>query len=376
MYLNLSLKKAIPIVLGICLSLPLWANNEFGSCDEYIARFKDLAIAEMQATGIPASVKLAQAILESNHGNSSLAKNANNHFGVKCKEEWSGAKFYHKDDDYVNGVLVPSCFRKYSSPEESFHDHSMFLTTRHYYTALFQNEPFDYKSWCHGLKKAGYATSKDYDKNLIRIIEKYKLDRFDKMSARIIPRLQNMKVKNFKNETDPFGSTGGTLQLSDEMFYTAYFNVPADRNTFKVKGLKASLINDKQSLEIVSLKSGISMRKLERYNDFSETNQAGPGMICFLEPKKRKGNPKIHQVRPGETIWMVSQFYGIQLKTLLNDNHIKIHEEVLAGEKLYIFKPAPHTPLTCSRNDKVAEREYVGSQILEASPAPIIPQGE
>ena len=138
---------------------------------DYIGKYKSLAIEEMKLYNIPASIKLAQAILESASGTSKLSKNANNHFGIKCHNSWEGEKIF-MDDDEKN-----ECFRKYDSDIESYRDHSIFLSSRGRYSELFDNN--DYKKWASGLKKAGYATNKEYDKLLIKLIKKYNLDDFD-----------------------------------------------------------------------------------------------------------------------------------------------------------------------------------------------------
>lgn len=151
--------------------------------DQYIHKYKDLAIVEMHRKGIPASIKLAQAILESQSGTSSFATNTNNHFGIKCKSTWVGGTYYHKDDD-VNqqGKLIPSCFRSYSRVVDSYVDHSNFLSERSYYAKLWSLSKIDYKGWAYGLQECGYATDPDYAKKLIRIIEREGLSRYDSVT--------------------------------------------------------------------------------------------------------------------------------------------------------------------------------------------------
>lgn len=145
----------------------------------YIDQYNTIAIEEMNRTGIPASITLAQGIIESRYGMSGLAKNSNNHFGIKCNNNWSGGKYYHKDDDYVNGKLVKSCFRTYTNPAASYYDHSAFLMENKRYAFLFSYAKTDYKAWAKGLKKAGYATAKDYATTLIKTIEKFELYKYD-----------------------------------------------------------------------------------------------------------------------------------------------------------------------------------------------------
>ncbi len=163
------------IVIGICFSSRPMRREE-----SYIDQFKYLAVSEMQRTGIPASIKLAQGLMESASGRSELAVNANNHFGIKCKSDWNGETYSYKDDDFANnGELLFSCFRKYSSPEYSYLDHSNFLKNRSRYKALFEFSITDYKSWARGLKNCGYATDPTYAEKIIETIEKYDLNNLD-----------------------------------------------------------------------------------------------------------------------------------------------------------------------------------------------------
>ena len=145
----------------------------------YLNNYKEIAVAEMYRTGIPASIKLAQGMHESAYGKSSLAEEANNHFGIKCKSYWKGSTYYHKDDDYKNGQLIKSCFRSYDSDLDSYVDHSNFLKYTAHYAHLFNLERTDYKAWARGLKSSGYATDKMYAEKIIRKIEKYNLHVFD-----------------------------------------------------------------------------------------------------------------------------------------------------------------------------------------------------
>ena len=146
-------KFIIALVASLCIFSQTFSQREKDRIAHYIEQYKDLAIAEMIRTGIPASITLAQGILETGYGQSDLAQYANNHFGIKCKTEWTGEKMYHDDD------AKGECFRKYASVEDSYKDHSDFLANRPHYAFLFKLDPTDYQAWAHGLKKAGYATN-------------------------------------------------------------------------------------------------------------------------------------------------------------------------------------------------------------------------
>lgn len=176
-------------------------NNAEQQILDYVDLYRNIAIQEMNRTGIPASITLAQGIIESRYGMSGLAKNSNNHFGIKCKGNWTGGKYYHKDDDYVNGKLVKSCFRTYSNPEESYYDHSEFLLVNKRYHSLFSLAKTDYKGWAKGLKKAGYATAKNYATMLINTIEKYELYQYDRGEALLFAMQKTKKLTAPKAES-------------------------------------------------------------------------------------------------------------------------------------------------------------------------------
>ena len=169
----------------------------------YIDKYSVIAVEEMNRTGIPASITLAQGIIESRYGMSGLAKNSNNHFGIKCNNNWTGGEYYYKDDDYVNGKLIKSCFRTYANPVESYYDHSEFLMVNQRYAFLFAYDKTNYKAWAKGLKKAGYATAKDYAATLINTIEKYKLYEYDKTSNNLLVAQKNRTLMTPKSERIP-----------------------------------------------------------------------------------------------------------------------------------------------------------------------------
>lgn len=180
------MKSKLVGFLGCWLLLSSFRSNldEKIVAYNYIDRFVPLAIDEMHRVGIPASIKLAQAMLESNLGRSILATQTNNHFGIKCKSYWTGLQYFHKDDDFdTKGKLIESCFRAYNDIESSFKDHSDFLKYSGKYDVLFGLEVIDYKAWAHGLKSCGYATDKSYALKLIKTIEEYQLYRYDTFSA-------------------------------------------------------------------------------------------------------------------------------------------------------------------------------------------------
>ena len=173
------MKQRILLILILCMTIQIgWAQNN-PTTIAYISQYKAIAMKEMKRTGVPASITLAQAILESNSGESNLAKNHNNHFGIKCKSDWTGTKAYQDDD------AKQECFRAYDAAEVSFKDHSNFLKNRPNYVDLFLLDPVDDTAWAYGLKKAGYATASDYPKKLLKIIDDYELAQYN------FPELEN-----------------------------------------------------------------------------------------------------------------------------------------------------------------------------------------
>ena len=201
------------LITVACTALLLFGitENSFAQPSNYIEQYQEIAIREMHRSGIPASITLAQGIIESSWGNGSLALKANNHFGIKCKKVWTGPTFYIEDDDYKNGKLMKSCFRAYDNAEDSYIDHTDFLMDNTRYQKLFTYHRTEYKKWAHGLKKCGYATDKKYAYKLINVIKKYGLDKYDtapdQMLAMVVsenaPALAMNVVKQNQNIPQP-----------------------------------------------------------------------------------------------------------------------------------------------------------------------------
>lgn len=280
---------------------------------EFIRKYKHIAVKEMERTGIPASITLAQGILESGCGLSELAQNANNHFGIKC-HDWEGAT-YHMDDDEED-----ECFRKYKNPEQSWIDHSAFLTGRPRYAALFDLPTTDYKAWARGLKAAGYATNPKYADLLIKIIEEeelYKLDRQIKKSA-----LHNLHAKEFA-ESVSSNSRPGNI---------SYRNREEMRN-----GIICIEIKEGDSLEKIADYYGIKLKKLLQYNDKKDTS-VEVGQIVYLKKKKSKAarGYEFHRVKSGDTAYKIAQMYGVRMKNLIRYNYLDESCKIVEGEKIFL----------------------------------------
>lgn len=297
---------------------------------KYIEKYKHIAVSEMERTGIPASITLAQGLLESNWGRSELAIKSNNHFGIKCSGEWSGGKHFRYDDEYNKlGKKKKSCFREYDSAEESFFDHSSFLTDpnkKKRYGFLFKYDRSDYKSWAKGLSKSGYATDPKYSKKLIQIIEKHELSQYDQFEN-IIP-VEELLVSNSNN---------------DRQYRISYLN---SCKIVKTKG--------GESVKVLAKEIGVSYRKIIKYNSNikSKNELLLANQTVYLEQKKSfyMGKERFHKIERGENITAISAIYGLDEKYLLAindfDNSQDLEEGSLiklkSGGKKYRPKKSKH----------------------------------
>lgn len=338
--------KILSTLIGISLLtlpvLPMSGNNAHLS---YIEMYKDLAIEEMHRTGIPASIKLAQAILESNAGRSELALKANNHFGIKCGSGWKGRTHYREDDDYENGQLIKSCFRAFDSVEESFRAHSAFLIgsgKNGRYAFLF-DYGLDYKKWARGLREAGYATDPKYPERLIDLIERYELYRYDQEKpggirpepwvAQTPTEVVPVDGSNLPNEATP----GAQPRPEAPSIAIRYLN--------DVKFTETGL---GESLDMLAQRTRVSQKRIIKYNDhITGQNQLLPsGTRVFLQPKRAsyRGKELWHVMQPNETLYDVSQRYGVQMKALYKRNRIPEGGEPVPGSRIKLKGGLVQTP--------------------------------
>ena len=298
------------ILLSACRTIRQTTPATSVTRSEYITKYSDIAIREMRRTGIPASIKMAQAILESGDGNSTLARRGNNHFGIKC-HGWTGRRIYHDDDERNE------CFRRYSTPEESFLDHSEFLTSRPRYAGLFKLDPHDYRGWARGLKAAGYATNPQYDRLLIRIIEDNQLYKLD-AGISVSPRAGKV-VETRKGVIDEMPAAGSRrIQTRNRIKYI--------------------IANEGDTYESITSEMGLMSWELARYNDIPRGSSISPGDIVYLQPKRIRAQRgmETHKVSKGETMWHISQLYGIRLERLLRRNYMQKGEEPSPGQIIYL----------------------------------------
>jgi len=284
---------------------------------DYIKKYQLLAIREMNRSGIPASITMAQACLESGDGNSELARKSNNHFGIKCKSNWRGKKVYY-DDDRKN-----ECFRKYKTVEESYDDHTNFLSNNPRYSFLFELDPTDYRAWAVGLKKAGYATARHYDKTLIKIIEDFKLYRLDNKKT-----LGQMTVYEQKR----IGNEG----ISNSLIINPY----RTHKVITINGLDAIIAQKGDTYQAIAQELGMKDWELYRFNDLPKGYVPQANEVVYIQHKKRKAprGKLTHKVETGETMHYISQMYGIRLKPLYSRNRMKYGEQPEPGQVLNLRK--------------------------------------
>lgn len=374
-----------------------WTQNNKATL-AYVAQYKEIAMKEMKRTGVPASITLAQAIVESNSGESNLAKNHNNHFGIKCKSDWKGAKTYQDDD------AKQECFRAYENAEQSFKDHSNFLKSRPNYVDLFLLDPVDDTAWAFGLKKAGYATATDYPKKLLKIIDDYELAQYNfpelaneietdttnntitvTDSAESVKKIEAVP-ESVKTLTDtikplnkPAGITAGTIsnystpipvkQLplttieapaivkTDSAIPksttppdtiqlkpvdpTPVYNYPEGR--FRINQVPVLLGKKDRSFVEIAIQYDLPLYKLFEYNEIDPAILLDRDQLIFLGPKKKEGSTSFHIAKHKTNLHEISQLEGIQLK-LLKAYNPKITDTVNAGTQVLLFKQKENNP--------------------------------
>ena len=272
---------ALLCILGCLLVQGQVRNKQY---EAYIKKYRDIAVEEMRKYHIPASITLAQGLLESGAGQSTLARKSNNHFGIKCGSDWDG-KSVRYDDDARN-----ECFRAYKHPKQSYEDHSKFLASRSRYAFLFKLKITDYKGWANGLKKAGYATDRRYAQRLIDIIELYDLHQYDTKKG----------LKWMKDNPNP-------------------------HQPYIANGLVYIVVRPGDTWKSISKEFDVSRKKLRKYNDLYKGYVLQPGDILYLEKKNRKADKEhvVHVLRAGESMYSISQKYGIRLKNLYKRNKME-----------------------------------------------------
>ena len=329
------------------LSMSAFSKEDKSQQQIYIERYSTLAVEEMYRSGVPASITLAQGLLESRYGLSELAVEANNHFGIKC-HNWAGHKMFYDDDK------KGECFRKYASAEDSFRDHSDFLRFRDRYKFLFDLEVTDYKGWAHGLKKAGYATDSTYPSKLIKLIEEYRLHEYDtkpaswtadgteegddaektdrKADRRKRKEAQKVERKERKLPEPPSSMekvsmwTGKNLEI---------FRFNLSRQMYSLNGVPFVYASEGETYETIAQSYNLFLREILKYNDLADNEKLAPGTPVYLQKKKKQaaeGLDKHIVDAEGETLREIAQRYAVRLDRLCKLNGYKNDHQLRMGE--------------------------------------------
>jgi len=344
--------KGKQILFAACIILSggrLYAQNN-PDVINYINTYKALAITEMQRTGVPASITLAQGIHESEAGNSDLVKRSNNHFGIKCKDDWAGERVYHDDD--ARG----ECFRSYPTAAESYKDHSDFLKRGGRYAFLFGLDPSDYEAWANGLRKAGYATNVRYSQILIKYIQDYNLNQYSliamgkmKPSDEVVLTVpgspsQPLTAMNQGPAVVVTPGVGGAVvqpagagsQGSQKAYPEGEFQINRTRVVFVKAGTSLLAIANQYELQLA---------RLLEFNDLKEEDVVVKDQLLFLQRKRRTGATEFHIVQEGESIYDICQEEGVRFQDLLEMNQLTSDAQPAAGEKIYLQSSAPTRPV-------------------------------
>ena len=316
------MKKALTIFLLVCtLALTASVPETRKSLQLiYIERYAEIAVEEMYRSGVPASITLAQGLLESRYGQSELAVKGNNHFGIKC-HNWNGAGMYYDDD------RKGECFRKYASPEESYRDHSDFLRFRDRYRFLFDLEPTDYKGWAHGLKKAGYATDSKYPQKLISLIEEFELYKYD------------LDGGDRRQRPDSPAWLERVERLDDSRKETFHFAL--SRQMYSKNGVPFVYSVEGESYASIAARYNLFHKEILRYNDLKEDVTLYPGTVVYLQKKKKqaaKGLDKHIVEEDDMSLTDIAQRYAVKLSSLLRMNGFTEDYEPKEGEVIILRK--------------------------------------
>lgn len=355
----------LPFLLFSCV-----AFGQRISQQEYINKYKDIAIKEMFRTGVPASIKLAQGLLESEAGNGELCKRSLNHFGIKCKSSWTGDSVTHDDDE------VGECFRKYNSVEDSYRDHSEFLRNSPRYAFLFKLSPTDYKGWAYGLKKAGYATNPKYPQILLYQIEKFNLHEFDlvkdsesvEVATTSEPELlQNelktddaknlafdYKVKTKRNGLTAVFAPSGTSTLAIATYHNMALSKLLDINDMEHDGIlkndswiylerknkestqPSHTVTEGESLFDIAQYHGVQLQKLEEYNGINKSSALSSGTVIKLKPIN-DGDIFVYETQQGEGLYAISRKFNVPVQRIKEVNKLS-SDNLKVGQKLIISK--------------------------------------
>lgn len=321
--------KKLLIILAVFVSFASFAQPSADIID-YINNYKQLAIDEMQRTGVPASIKLAQGIHETYAGKSDLVLKSRNHFGIKCKATWTGQKVYHDDD--ARG----ECFRSYGSPADSYVDHSNFLRRSERYASLFELDPTDYKGWAFGLKKAGYATNIKYSQIIIKLIEDYNLQQYSLIAlGKLQPTDEIMAGSGNKVVYASVPEAKEPVVVPQPLAEEEVVIAPTyPKGEFLINNTKVIFVKSGTSLLGIAQQYDISLGRLLDFNDIKGKDVLEKDQLIFLQRKRKVSVNEFHVVQKGETLYDIAQEEGIRLESLAEYNFLKTHMIPAPGQKL------------------------------------------
>lgn len=306
----LRIKVAIILLFAFFCSTPAFSQKWNKAYQDYIDLYKDIAIEQMLKHNIPASITLAQGLLESGAGRSTIAVKGNNHFGIKC-HEWNGPTMIKSDD------RPDDCFRVYTNPKQSYEDHSAFLK-RPRYKSLFQLSRTDYRGWARGLKACGYATNPAYAQSLINIIETYQLYIYD-------------NAKHYDRFMANHAGTSNSLRIEG----TSPHHIFSYNKNYYIRARKGDTFRS------LSQEMGVSRRNLAKYNELDKNYTLKEGDIIYLKKKRTKATKeykhRLHTVRNGESLYSIAQLYGIRLSSLYKKNHLPDDYSIRVGDQLRVY---------------------------------------
>ena len=331
----------------------------------YVNTYKLIAMAEMQRSGIPASIILAQGLHETEAGTSDLVKQSNNHFGIKCKEDWKGPVVYHDDD------ARHECFRSYATAADSYRDHSDFLKRGSRYAFLFDLDPTDYEAWAYGLRKAGYATNIRYSQILIKLIKDYNLQQYSliamgkiKPSEEVALTLPGMAPVTALAADGSGGGQAGDGQVAGGRAADSTTGAAAGQaqvsypeGEFQINRTKVVYAQAGTSLLSIANQYSVSLPRLLEFNEMKEEDVLVKGQLLFLQRKRREGSIGFHVVRAGENLYDISQVEGVRLQDMLEMNQLTPADQPAAGEKIYLQGSAPSRPRLEGTNGTVNNKK-------------------
>ncbi len=367
-------------LLLICFTVfftgQILAQNKLKPYEEYIDKYAGIALDQQKKHGIPASITLAQGLLESGAGKSEMAVTSNNHFGIKCHNNWKGETVTYFDDG------VNSCFRKYKRVDESYEDHSLFLTSGARYRFLFHLDINDYKGWATGLQKAGYATDRAYAEKLIRIIETYQLDEITRKGSykRVkveeekpakTKKVRTKKTYKLKDAKERIDTTSANTLMTEDLIKKArdYHGMDAYSGT-TINALSTHVIQYigttpciisafGDSYASIAEEFGVSKRSIIKNNDFDQNHVLTPGEIVYLDRKTTwwEGENPTHIVKTGDTMFSISQKYALQLKALYKLNEMKPTDTIKPGQRIKLRNPEQMSEFVKAMNESLIKAD-------------------